>query len=152
MPSTPHPGTPDPAGSLTDTIRIAVEWGHCDPARIVYYPNYFTWFDHGTRHLFERAGLSYEVMLDEYRTLGLPLVDAKAEFLLPSRFGDTIEVTSRIAEWRRKTVVIGHEIANRGEVCVRGQEIRVWGAPHPDDPTRLIAKEIPADFKARFAV
>ena len=85
-----------------NTIKIPVEWGHCDPARIVFYPNYFFWFDQATRHLFDRAGFSYEVMLDEYKTVGLPLVDAHAEFLAPTRFGDEIEVTSHVSEWRRK--------------------------------------------------
>jgi acyl-CoA thioesterase FadM len=25
--------------------EILVAWGDCDPAGIVYYPNYFHWFD-----------------------------------------------------------------------------------------------------------
>lgn len=148
--------TPDTSSSegewLSNTIAIAIEWGHCDPARIVFYPNYFTWFDQGTRHLFDAAGLTFQAMLDEYRTVALPLVDAHAEFLRPSRFGDTIEVTSTIAEWRRKTVVLSHLVTNAGEVCVRGREVRVWAAPHPDDPSRLETREIPEALRARFSV
>ena len=37
--------------------RIRVDWGHCDPAGIVFYPNYFRWFDQCTSALFESAGL-----------------------------------------------------------------------------------------------
>jgi len=133
-----------------NTITIPVEWGHCDPAKIVFYPNYFVWFDHGTRHLFERAGVGYEVMLDEYKTVGLPLVDASAKFLSPSQFGDTIDITSHVSEWRRRTLVVTHEVSNAGTPAVRGEEIRVWAAADPDTPGKLITADIPADFRARF--
>ena len=33
-----------------------VEWGDCDPADIVFYPNYFRWFDAASWNLFEVAG------------------------------------------------------------------------------------------------
>lgn len=135
---------------LKNTIQIPVEWGHCDPAKIVFYPNYFVWFDHGTRHLFERVGLSYEVMLDEYKTVGLPLVDAHAKFLSPSQFGDTIELTSHVSEWRRRTLVVTHEVANAGVPAVQGHEIRVWAATDPDKPGKLLTADIPEDFRVRF--
>lgn len=30
-----------------NSIDIVVEWGDCDPAGIVFYPNYFRRFNHG---------------------------------------------------------------------------------------------------------
>lgn len=135
---------------IKNTIQIPVEWGHCDPARIVFYPNYFFWFDQATRHLFGSVGLGYEVMLDTYKTVGLPLVDAQAEFLSPTRFGDEIEITSHVSEWRRKTLVVSHEVINAGQTAVRGTEIRVWAETDPDDSSKLRSLEIPAEFRARF--
>jgi 4-hydroxybenzoyl-CoA thioesterase len=137
-------------GMRSNTIKIPVEWGHCDPAKIVFYPNYFVWFDHGTRHLFESAGVGYEVMLDEYKTVGLPLVDAHAKFLSPSQFGDDLEITSHVSEWRRRTLVVTHEVSNAGTPAVRGEEIRVWASTDPDEPGKLITADIPDDFRARY--
>jgi 4-hydroxybenzoyl-CoA thioesterase len=137
-------------GMLKNTIKIPVEWGHCDPAKIVFYPNYFVWFDHGTRHLFERAGVGYKVMLDEYKTVGLPLVDAHAKFLAPSQFGDNLEITSHVSEWHRRTIVVTHEVSNAGAPAVRGEEIRVWASADPETPAKLIMADIPDDFRARF--
>jgi 4-hydroxybenzoyl-CoA thioesterase len=133
-----------------NTIKIPVEWGHCDPARIVFYPNYFFWFDQATRHLFDSVGLSYEIMLDKYGTIGFPLVDAHAEFLSPTRFGDEIEITSYVNEWRRKTIVVIHEIKNRNKVCVKGTEIRIWAETDSKDSKKLKSKEIPSNFKGFF--
>lgn len=135
---------------VRNTITIPIEWGHCDPARIVFYPNYFSWFDQGTRHLFDRVGLGYKIMLDEYKTIGLPLVDAHAEFLSPSRFGDEISVTSFVSEWRRRTVVVNHEVVNNGTLAVRGTEIRAWAEQDPDNPQKIRSADIPAEFRARF--
>ena len=39
--------------SNTRTVRI--EWGHCDPAGIVFYPRYMEMFDHSTTLLIEQA-------------------------------------------------------------------------------------------------
>ncbi|MEP4378502.1 MAG: thioesterase family protein [Alphaproteobacteria bacterium] len=137
-------------GMHTNTISIPVEWGHCDPAKIVFYPNYFVWFDHGTRHLFDSVGVGYDVMLDEYKIVGLPLVDAHAKFMSPSQFGDVLEITSQVSEWRRRTIVVTHEVTNAGTPAVRGEEIRIWASADTDRPGKLITADIPADFRARF--
>jgi len=42
---------------LQHSIDIDIEWGDCDPARIVFYPNFFAWFYRRTTHLFRAAGL-----------------------------------------------------------------------------------------------
>ena len=39
--------------------EIKVEWAHCDLAGIVFYPNFYIWFDQGTERLFGANGLSY---------------------------------------------------------------------------------------------
>ena len=40
--------------------NVAVHWGDTDPARIVFYPNYFEWFDQSTRLLFDSVGLDWD--------------------------------------------------------------------------------------------
>ena len=136
---------------MQHTIDISIEWGDCDPARIVFYPNYCRWFDHGTRHLFESVGLNLKTLFDAYQVIGTPLVDARAEFLYPCRFGDRVQLHSRIEEWRRKTLVVAHELYNGEHLAVRGQEIRAWAEQHPDDPARLRTVPIPAEIKQRFS-
>lgn len=32
---------------IRNSVDIVVEWGDCNPAGIVFYPNYFRWFNHG---------------------------------------------------------------------------------------------------------
>ena len=137
---------------LKYTLTIQISWGHCDPAKIVFYPNYFIWFDQSAHHLFDKAGANMSDLMDQYGVVGLPIVDAHAEFIYPSKYGDEIEVTSWISEWSAKTLIVTHEIHNNGLLAVKGTEVRVWAKPHPDDPKRLQAQVIPDSIRASFDV
>lgn len=137
---------------LKYTLTIQISWGHCDPAKIVFYPNYFIWFDQSAHHLFDKAGANMGDLMDQYGVVGLPIVDAHAEFIYPSKYGDEIEVTSWICEWREKTLIVTHEIHNNGLLAVKGTEVRVWAKLHPDDPKRLQAQVIPDSIRASFDV
>jgi 4-hydroxybenzoyl-CoA thioesterase len=131
--------------------KLAIEWGHCDPAGIVFYPNYFIWFDDCTAHLFASVGLHPSVLFPERGMVGMPLVDAKARFLSPCRFGHVLDAESEVGEWGRSSLKVAHRFYNNGTLAVEGMETRVWAIPHPDDPKRIKASPIPADIIARFA-
>lgn len=57
-------------------IEISVKWGDMDQAAIVFYPIYFKWFDIGTRHLLDAAGLSYATLQSEAQTTVNPCLGA----------------------------------------------------------------------------
>ena len=69
--------------------KVRIEFGNCDPAQIVYYPNYVVWIDQSTHHLFESVGMPPR---DLRSRLGLqmPLVDLNVKFLVPAGWGDEI--------------------------------------------------------------
>jgi 4-hydroxybenzoyl-CoA thioesterase len=133
-----------------ETIRI--EWGDCDPGGIVYFPRYFEYFDACTRALFERAGLSKKEMMKLYAMDGIPLVDLKARFLMPSRFGDNVTVESLVAKWGNSSFVVQHRLMKGDALAVECFETRVWVA-HPDgEPEKFEARPIPDAVKERFAI
>ena len=53
--------------NLINRKSIQIEWGDCDPAKIVYYPRYLAYFDACTAALFKKAGLPKWQMLKTYR-------------------------------------------------------------------------------------
>ena len=89
-------------------------------------------------------------LMKEFGVVGLPIVDAHSEFIAPSSYGDMIEVTSWVSEWRDKTLITSHEIHNNGRLAVKGTEVRIWAKQHPDDPSRLQAQSIPDSLRFRF--
>jgi 4-hydroxybenzoyl-CoA thioesterase len=135
---------------LTNSRIITVQWGDCDPAGIVWYPRYFEWFDASTAALFAAAGVSNSVMHKTYRILGIPMVDTRAKFFIPSKFGDELMIESTVLEFRRSSFDVRHRMLKNGELTVEGSETRVWTVRDSDDPERLRSAPIPAEVIARF--
>jgi 4-hydroxybenzoyl-CoA thioesterase len=129
---------------------IRVDWGHCDPAGIVFYPNYFRWFDECTTTLFENAGLPLPELYRAYGLKGFPLLDARARFVGSSTFGDSLDCEATVSEWGDKTLKVHHRFLRSGELLVEGWELRVCAIPHPDDPQRIKAAPIPDAVRERL--
>jgi 4-hydroxybenzoyl-CoA thioesterase len=135
---------------VTSKRRIRVEWGHCDPAEIVFYPNYFAWFDACTTQLFDSVGLAPKRFFAELGVKGFPLLEASAKFHVASRFGDDMEAESGIAEWGAKIFRVAHRFTRAGLLLLEGSETRIFVITHPDDPTRLKSVPVPAEVKRRL--
>lgn len=131
--------------------QFTVEWGHCDPAGIVFNSRFFEFFDWSTWALFEAAlGVKPPDFPAAYDIIGIPLVDARATFRAPARFGDVVELASRVSEFRRSSFDVAHELFVRGELAVEGRETRVWAGRDEADPSRLKTRPIPSEVIARF--
>ncbi len=130
---------------------FVVDFADCDPARLVFYPKYFQWFDRSTERMFRDRGLAWPVMWPQYKLAGLPIVDVSSKFIGPSRFGDTITIESWVGEWRGKVFIVEHRVLNGGKVIVEGREVRVWALRDPVDPEGIKAGPVPPEIIARFA-
>jgi 4-hydroxybenzoyl-CoA thioesterase len=137
--------------SVVSQKTIQIEWGDCDPAQIVYFPRYFAYFDACTTALFKKAGLSKREMLKTYQIIGIPLVDVRASFKVPSRFSDTVTVGSEITEWGRSSFRVRHRLFNKDVLAVECFETRVWAALSATDPERIVSKPIPREVIERFS-
>jgi len=135
---------------LVNKKKIRVEWGDCDPAGIVYYPRYFAFFDNCTAALFEAAGLPKQEMLKTYGIVGMPMVDTRARFLVPSRFGDDVIVESSISEWGRSSFDVQHKLFKGEALAVECFETRVWAARSRSKAEKIEGQTIPDDVKAKF--
>jgi 4-hydroxybenzoyl-CoA thioesterase len=140
-------------GALTNTRRVRIEWGDCDPMGIVFFPRYLAMFDDSTHYLFERAlGINKFNAMLVYDFAGMPLVDLRARFLLPSRFGEDVDIESKVGEFRRSSFVVEHRLRKGDALAVECFETRVWIRRHPDDPNAMQSQPVPDDVKARFEV
>jgi 4-hydroxybenzoyl-CoA thioesterase len=137
--------------NLVNKRQFTVEWSQCDPIGNVFNSRYFEFFDWGSWMLFETAlGVRPPDLAGTFGIVGLPLVDASARFIAPVRFGDVVEVTSQVAQFRRSSFDVAHQLHVRGELAVEGKETRVWAARDPSNPAQIKAQPIPADVVARF--
>ncbi|HXG49842.1 MAG TPA: acyl-CoA thioesterase [candidate division Zixibacteria bacterium] len=136
---------------LVNRRTLRIEWGQCDPAGVVFYPQYLVIFDNSTAALFERTGLSLSALRQKYGIAGLPVVEVGARFLLPCRFEDEIVVESGVSEWGRSSFTVRHRLVKAEGLAVEGFEKRVWAAPHPDRPGAMQSRPVPAEIIARLS-
>jgi 4-hydroxybenzoyl-CoA thioesterase len=136
---------------LSNRKEIHVEWGDCDPAGIVYFPRFFEYFDACTNALFEKAGFRKAEMLKDYGLIGIPLVEASAEFRAPASYGETVVVESRIVEWGRSSFRVEHKLYNGKTLSAEGREKRVWTVRDAASEKGMRGEAIPEEVKARFA-
>ena len=112
---------------FSNTMTVEIQFGDCDPAGIVYYPNYFRMSDNATAALISTAlGMHKRAWLAEFDCAGIPMVDTGARFLKPNRFGDRIEIRSEILDLGRSSFSVRHVILRDGEPSVEVDEKRVW--------------------------
>jgi 4-hydroxybenzoyl-CoA thioesterase len=136
---------------LTNTRTVRIEWGDCDPAGIIFYPRYFAIFDTSTTMLIERAaGMKKIEYLKPYAIAGNPVVETRAKFRLPTRFGDEVAIASAVVACGRSSIKIEHRLTLAGALAAEGSETRVWAGRDPDDPTRIKAQAIPPEIVARL--
>ena len=73
-------------------VEKLIRFHHCDPAGIVFYPQYFVlmhelvedWFSSG-------LGIDYAEFVRE-RGMGLPMVKLECEFIAPNPMGNVLEL------------------------------------------------------------
>jgi len=124
--------------------RFRVEFGDCDPAQIVFYPNFFRWMDAASLQFFAACGIPpWRELAQTDGIIGTPIVDVSAKFLRPATYGDAIDVETSIIEWRDTSFVMRHVIRRAGDILVEGREIRIFARRHPEDPTRIQAVRLP---------
>ena len=137
--------------SFTFRRQLTVEWGQCDPAGIVFNSRFFEMFDVSTWMLFEAAlGVTAHELAESFDIIGIPLVDARANFLKPIKFGDVVEIASRVTEFRRSSFDVEHRLSVNGELAVEGGETRVWAVPDKANPDKIATAAIPPEVIAKF--
>lgn len=91
---------------------IQVEFNHCDPAGIVFYPRYLEFANHMAENFFaDVVGRSYARIVDAGD--GVPTVRLDCAFRAPSRLGDRLEMALRVTGVGRSSV--DFDIAGHGE-------------------------------------
>lgn len=108
---------------------IPIEFCHCDPAGIVFYPRYAEMVNHVVENFFiDEVGYSFARMMAEGH--GLPTARLEVDFRKPSRLGDRLE-------WLLAVEHVGRSSARfllRAEDRVEARATVVWmdrGAPAP---------------------
>ncbi len=139
--------TPAPAArAVIYTVRV--EFGDCDPARIVWFPNFFRWIDAASRHYFVQRGVpSWQETEKTLGVIGTPLVDTHSRFLRTATYGDTLDIHTSIPEWRAKSFMQHHRIMRAADLIMECDEVRIFAGRRADNPEAIRALPIPPEIR-----
>jgi acyl-CoA thioester hydrolase len=128
---------------------IRVRYAETDQMGVVYYGNYFTWFEVGRAELCRQLGFDYKRMEIEDDSF-IVVVEASCRYKRPARYDDLLTVRTRITESRRRTIRFAYEILNQdSEKLATGETLHVicdrLGQPKslPDKYRRYFLTAVP---------
>ena len=129
--------------------RVDVHFGDCDPAGIVFFPNFSKWMDQASLAFFMACGVPPWRELAKTRGIvGTPLLDIHTRFRKAVTYGESIEVHTCIEHWEAKTFRHRHQVFRGDELMCEGTEVRAFIIRDPANPDHIKAIRIPEDIKA----
>ncbi|MBZ4401770.1 thioesterase family protein [Myxococcus faecalis] len=93
--------------------RLRVIYGDTDQMGVVYYANYFRYFEFARSEFFRARGGSYREL--EGSGLMLPVAEASCAYKAPARYDDMLVIRASVSELRRASVVFTYELFREGE-------------------------------------
>jgi len=106
---------------------FTIEWGDCDEAGIVFYPNYFYWFDCTYQRWLRTLGLSQRELRRRFNSV-TPLVNVGAQFVGPARYDDELVIRADVAEWQERRFRIDYKLSVGNLQVASGFEQRAWAS------------------------
>jgi 4-hydroxybenzoyl-CoA thioesterase len=132
----------------TVVYSTRVEFGDCDPARIVWFPNFYRWIDHASRNFFVECGVpSWQETEKTLGVIGTPIVDSHSRFLKTATYGDELAFEVSIPEWRRSSFVQRYRCMRGADVIMECDEVRIFAGRREDNPEAIRALPIPEEIK-----
>ncbi len=122
-----------------------IRFHHCDPAGIVFYPQYFVLFNELVEDWFN-AGLGVDfATFHTERRLGVPMARLECDFLAPSRIGEKLTLALAVKRVGRTSITLAVDGIADNEPRVRATLVVVLASMDTHRPV-----EIDADLRARL--
>lgn len=112
---------------------IDVLFGDCDPAGIVFFPNFLKWMDASSLNFFMQCGLPpWRDWREPAHLIGTPLLEIQTRFNRPATYGQTLTVHTEITDFSRKTFTHRHQVMRGEELICEGTEVRAFCTREPE--------------------
>jgi len=116
--------------------RVRVRYAETDRMGVVYYANYFVWFEVGRTDWLRQTGWTYREM--ERDGVSLPVIEAQCEYRQPARYDDEIEIATNGTLVTPVRVRFDYALSRAGDDTAIAAGHTVHAAVDPDGrPCRL---------------
>ncbi len=121
-----------------------ISFGEIDYASIVYYPNFFDYFQRTEEAFMEHIGFPYPYLIGELG-IGFPIVHVEADFKRPVRYGDSIDINLEVAQLGSHSVTFAFRVFKGCELCAEARIKHVT-----IDKAAFKTIEVPSELRARL--
>ncbi len=111
---------------ITSTSTLRVRYAETDQMGIVYYANYFVWFEIGRTDFCRQQGFAYRDMEDQ-DGLYIMVAESCCRYKAPARYDDELQVKTWISACRKRVLTFAYEIyrASTDEILAEGETVHV---------------------------
>jgi 4-hydroxybenzoyl-CoA thioesterase len=142
-------GVNRPSMSKTQIYEVEVMFGDCDPAGIVFFPNFSKWMDASSLNFFVKCGVQpWRELVKTRGIIGTPLLEIHTKFSKPATYGERLQVHTSVIEWGAKVFKHQHRVMRGDTLLCEGTEVRAFCERDPADSSRIRAIPVPEDIKA----
>ena len=99
----------------SSTTAMRVRYAETDQMGVVYYANYFVWFEVGRTDLLRDSGWNYREM--EIDGFALPVIEAHCTYRESAKYDDEIEVRTRGAMLSPVRVQFTYEVVRMADAA-----------------------------------
>jgi len=132
----------------TTVWEVDVLFGDCDPAGIVFFPNFNKWMDASSLHFFLQCGVPpWRELQKTTGIIGTPLLELHTRFLKTATYGERLQVHTCVEEWRNKVFLQHHRVMRAETLLCEGRETRAFVIHPNNDPDRIKAIPVPESIR-----
>lgn len=124
-----------------------IRFSDCDPAGIVFYPQYFVMFNGLVEDWTGHLGFEYQRLIGQ-RRIGLPTVRLEADFQAVSHFGDEVVLRLAVERLGGRSITLGLRCTGADEADLRMAVRQVLVTTSLVDHRSI---DIPVDLRAAIA-
>jgi acyl-CoA thioester hydrolase len=118
---------------------VRVRYAETDKMGVVYYANYFVWFEVARADLLRSLGWSYREM--EHEGVSLPVIEANCQYHKGARYDDELDVKTQGRLLSPVRMEFTYEVVRRADAALAASGRTVHAAVAPDGrPCRLPAR------------
>jgi len=126
--------------------RVRVRYAETDQMGVVYYANYFVWFEVGRTDLLRGQGWSYREM--ERDGFALPVIEAHCEYRQSARYDDELEVRTSGTLLSPVRVGFSYEVVRPADAATIATGRTIHAAVDRDGRPCRLPDRLRAVFKA----
>ena len=130
---------------MTFARERTIRFSDCDPAGIVFYPQYFVMFNALVEDWIDALDIGYRALIVE-RRIGLPTVHLKADFRAVSRMGDRVRLSLGVERVGSRSITLRLSCDGHDGPRMTMQQVLVTTSLDTHH-----AIEIPADLREAIA-